>query len=345
MKNIKTEIPKLDTAFWNFFALEQEDLIRDYTSKSQNIAKAIQNLTSKIGELGNKISCIDARIIFENQNVTSVQPTIDKINHSLRTYGFDGFTIVPSTENQNCYMIKRSDGTLVKSTLSEGEATFITFLYFVQMCEGALNTDDIHKNKIIILDDPTSSLDSTVLFIVSTIIKDLKNKIIHNSSAIKQLFVMTHNIYFHKEISFDYKHYKDNVHFWILRKIGNVSYINDCNNNNPIKTSYQLLWDQIKENNSLSCVVVKNCMRRILESYFSFVGDEWQDKIIDKFDTVEEKIIAQSLISWINEGSHDVPDDIDIDPYGDIGLYKKVFREIFIKTNNEEHYKMMGENN
>lgn len=55
---------------------------------------------------------------------------------------------------------------------------------------------------MVIIDDPISSLDSNVLFIVSTLVKNLINDCRNNKNGIQQIFNLTHNIYFHKEITF-----------------------------------------------------------------------------------------------------------------------------------------------
>src|SRR5699024_9635217 len=100
------------------------------------------------------------------------------------------------------YQIRREDGQLAKSTLSEGEITFITFLYFLKRIEGGLNETTINQNKVIVIDDPISSLDSNILFIVSTLIKGIINEVREGNSNVKQVFILTHNVYFHKEASF-----------------------------------------------------------------------------------------------------------------------------------------------
>lgn len=83
-------------------------------------------------------------------------------------------------------------------------------------------------------------------------------------------------------------------------------------------------------------------MRRILENYFGMLGNRRDDLIIDRFDTLEEKIICRALFNWINDGSHSINDDLFIDSYTDsIEKYKKVFKQIFEKTNNLAHYNMM----
>ena len=83
-------------------------------------------------------------------------------------------------------------------------------------------------------------------------------------------------------------------------------------------------------------------MRRILENYFSILGKDIDERIIDSFDSTEDKMICRSLISWINDGSHSIPDDLYIDSYTDsVDRYKVIFREIFIKMDHKAHYDMM----
>lgn len=122
----------------------------------------------------------------------------------------------------------------------------------------------------------------------------------------------------------------------------NISSIKAYKRNNPIKTSYELLWQELKEGSNTSLITTQNIMRRILENYFSMLGKAKDDTIVDSFATIEEKMICRSLLSWINDGSHSIPDDLYIDSYTDsIDRYKEIFKEVFIKMGHEAHYKMM----
>ena len=82
-------------------------------------------------------------------------------------------------------------------------------------------------------------------------------------------------------------------------------------------------------------------MRRILENYFSMLGKTKDEEIVESFATLE-KMICRSLLSWINDDSHSIPDDFYIDSYTDsVERYKEIFKEIFIRMGHEEHYNMM----
>lgn len=342
--DIKNEKKKLIDELWEFFIEEQRTVISTYWNERNNLARAIEGITKKCGELNKCILDLDKEIVEAEKNITSVQPAIDEINRSLAAYGFSGFRIVPSSEQKNFYQIQREDGSLVSATLSEGEETFITFLYFMQMSKGANNVAKISSKKIMIIDDPICSLDSNVLFIVSVILKDLISKIQKNESDVEQLFILTHNIYFHRETSYHNgrPEERNRVHFWILRKENNVTNLNFYGKTNPINSSYELLWRELREDTATSIITVQNVMRRILENYFALLGNKRDDTLIKSFLSIEEQWICESLLTWINDGSHTISDDLFVDGYSDIiQKYKEVFHQIFIKMGHEAHYNMM----
>ena len=83
-------------------------------------------------------------------------------------------------------------------------------------------------------------------------------------------------------------------------------------------------------------------MRRIIENYFKILGKYGDDNLINKFNNPQEKEICRSLISWINDGSHSIPDDLFIEQQDNIiDKYFDVFKRIFKEMGQIEHYNMM----
>lgn len=329
---------------WTFLMSENEALIARYLNDAKNVAKAIVGIQKGIDECKRQLNKLDEKIVEAGKNITSVQPTVDEINRSLKSYGFTNFQIVPSPVQENSYQIQRMDGTLANSTLSEGEETFISFLYFLQFAKGSADVSKVSNRKVLVLDDPISSLDSTVLYIVSSLVKGLIKDVREGNSDVEQIFILTHNVFFHKETAFIDRRTEvcNDIHFWIINKDNNVSSIRAYERVNPIKTSYELLWEELRSNINASLVTTQNIMRRILENYFSILGKSKDDTMIDSFTTIEEKMICRSLLSWINDGSHTIPDDLYIDSYTDsIDRYRQIFKEVFVKMGHEAHYKMM----
>lgn len=342
--NYNEEKKALVAAVWEFLMDEQEALISGYINDLSNFEKAKTGIQNGITQYKKQLDELDSKIFEAGKNITSVQPTVDEINRSLKAYGFTNFQIVPSPTKENFYQIQRMDGTLATNTLSEGEETFISFLYFLQFAKGSINAAKVSSKKILVLDDPICSLDSTVLYIVSSMVKTLIKAVREGKSDVEQIFILTHNVFFHKEASFINGRITElnDVNYWIISKDNNISSVRSFGKVNPIKTSYELLWQELKTNTNASLVTTQNIMRRIIENYFGILGKKVDDTIIDSFNTTEEKIICRSLISWINDGSHSIPDDFYIDSYTDsVERYKLVFKDIFVKMGHEAHYNMM----
>ncbi len=339
---VNARIDLIDS-IWHWLASENYQDIKDYNAEIVNLKSAIDNLNKKLETKEQEYKQLDNEIKNLTQNVTSVQPSIDSINELLKSFGFLNFKIVASTLKNNQYQIQRENGELANETLSEGEITFITFLYFMQLAKGSFNEDDIREDRILIVDDPISSLDSNVLFIVSTFLKECIKKIKSNEGDIKQMILLTHNVYFHKEVSFIHGKSQRNAQtkYWILRKNNKISEIQCYDDANPISTSYELLWQELKNREHISNATIQNTMRRIIEYYFKILGKYGDDSLIQKFDTEEKRQICRSLVHWVNDGSHGVPDDLFIQSGNSQDVFFDVFQKIFKETNNQGHYDMM----
>ena len=164
-------------------------------------------------------------------------------------------------------------------------------------------------------------------------------------AQVKQVFVLTHNVYFHKEISFNRSRPADRTlndeSFWLVKKQQHGSIVERCETN-PIKSAYELLWEDVRSAN-ISSISLQNTLRRILENYFTMWGGMGKDEICALFDG-REKLICQSLFSWVNDGSHSIHDDLYIN-HGDQtnDVYLRVFRSVFDKAGQIGHYNMMTE--
>lgn len=341
--NFITEKSNLIAEVWKFLIEENKAAIDNFSKQITGLQKGIESLKKEKKELKNQYREKSIEIVDANKNVTSIQPSIDAINATLSSYGFENFKIVPSNVEANYYQIEREDGTIAEKTLSEGEVTFITFLYFLQLAKGGLSVESISEERILVIDDPISSLDSNVLFVVSSLIKEIIKATKKGQGNIKQVIILTHNVYFHKEVTYvdQTDNNRDDISYWILRKNKNKSAIQHYVNKNPIRGSYELLWDELKQER-ISRITVQNSMRRILEAYFKTMGKYKNNELLDKFENSHEKEICRSLLCWINDGSHCIPDDLFIEVSDEIALkYNEVFKKIFQQMGHIEHYNMM----
>lgn len=342
--HLSQERKKLADDIWAFLMDKEEALIQGYLDDEAVFNKAREGRERKLRSLKDELDQLKSSIADAGKKITSVQPAVDAINRSLLAYGFDNFRIEPSPHNPNMYQIQRIDGSLATNTLSEGEETFITFLYFMQLANGAVNASAVSNKRILVIDDPICSLDSTILYVVSAMVKTLIKSVKAGTSNIEQLFILTHNVFFHKEASFvnGRSNPEAAVNFWVLRKNGGITSITAHGIQNPISTSYELLWQELRSDNQTSFITVQNTMRRIIENYFGMLGGAKEDYVVERFETIEEQMICRSLFHWINDGSHSIPDDLFFDNQtASIDRYKEVFRRIFVVTNHQAHYDMM----
>ena len=338
--NIDAERKLLISKIWAFIINELKAGNTTYTIEKDAIEKAIKGVTTKISTTESEIRSLRVDIQNSESKVTSVKPTIDAINKTLSGFGFTNFSLA-ETKTPGSYKVIRENGLDAKNTLSEGEKTFITFLYFYHLTSGSFETDKITTSKILVIDDPISSLDSSVLFIVSNLVRKLITDCREGKSNIKQVFVLTHNVYFHKEVTFKKQSDKTKGDsFWIVRKVGNISAIENYPEN-PVQTSYDLLWQEIRDKVKINKLTVFNTLRRILEYYFKILGKIKDDELLNKFEG-EDKVVSNSLLSWINDGSHSINDDIFITTDDEtVEKYLRVFKKIFEVESQIEHYNMM----
>jgi wobble nucleotide-excising tRNase len=183
---------------------------------------------------------------------------------------------------------------------------------------------------------------------------------------IKQIFILTHNPYFHREITLHQEKRYQSVSFFMIYKTDNVSSVKLCErqnvkiptekeNYNPVKNSYVDMWDDLKKQNSP--IPVLNAMRRILEYYFlQLCGYEGTDirKIVlednkDKFvvsikgaqPDYSRYHLADAMLSYISN-SNGISDGLNyFEDFADVEQYKAVFKLIFESLQQEQHYNIM----
>lgn len=339
--NIATERAALTSQVWKFVLEELKADLAAYKAAKDGLQKAINAMTNQIAAVTTDLAKKAGEIRELEKQSTSIQPTIDGINSLLSSFGFQGFKLAKAVSG-NSYKLIRSDGSDAKATLSEGEKTFVTFLYFYHLLKGSDSEAGMTTDRIVVFDDPVSSLDSDILFIVGSLIKGLFDEVRVGAGYVKQILVLTHNVYFHKEVTYNSKRKgvaMNEETFWIVRKPGLVSKI-EKHPTNPIKTSYELLWAEVRRPER-SNLAIQNTLRRILENYFKILGGiEFEDLCV-MFEG-KERLICKSLCSWVHDGSHYAHDDlyVAIDE-SMVDTYLKVFRAIFEKSGHSAHYKMM----
>lgn len=341
--NIRTEKEKLTSQVWRH--LVEDELaadLADYTTRKDGLDKAVTKLEESIAEAAKAKLAKEGEIRTLEKSSTSVQPTVDEINGLLRSYGFRSFSLARVGEG-NTYALRRADETDARETLSEGEKSFVTFLYFYHLLQGSPDDSGTVSPRVAVLDDPVSSLDSDVLFIVSSLIHRLMDQVRAKAHPVKQLFILTHNVHFHREVTFNGDRPQGATmreeSFWVVRKPGGHSVL-EPSKGNPVSSSYEMLWAEIRRKD-LTIGAVQNTLRRILESYFKILGGI-DPKSLDRHFEGTDKVVCKSLFSWINAGSHGFDDNLHfaVDA-ASVENHLRVFKAIFEHSTHGAHYRMM----
>ncbi len=347
VKNLSEEKKTLAEDIWRFIKDSSITDIEKYLEQKKSLEDEIKSTETELTTVKGNVNSLKTALAGLEASLTSVKPTLNGINALLSSFGFNGFKLDLS-DDEHSYKIVRDNGVEAKKTLSEGERNFVTFLYFFYLLKGSQSETGFSDNKVVIIDDPVSSLDNDILFIVSSLIRDLYDDIIQDKGSIKQVIVLTHNIYFYKEVSLTMglpNKMTKQFSYWTIRKNKGKSNI-VSHAHNPIKSTYEMLWDDVKQaqNNPMTAntITIQNTMRRILEHYFKLLGGISLKDIPKQFSG-EDIPVCRALISWSNSGSHSEFDDyhyseMDCDA---LERYLDVFRRIFEQSSSIEHYNMM----
>lgn len=351
VSRISDERRTLKKQIWKFIVNEASSDIALYKKEKKNLENEIESLESKIKEDERQRKALESKLRTLQSTLTSVIPTKNLINGWLKEFGFTGFQLAVSSD-EHSYSLIRDDGTPVNKSLSEGERNFVTFLYFYALLKGSQDNSGNTPEQIVVIDDPVSSMDSEVLFIVSTLIHELYEGICNNSSNIKQLVVLSHNLYFYKEVTFFdslpkkiRSNRKQLLRYWIVRKHKGISQLY-FKEDNPVQSTYEILWSDVREASKHPDITnsnsLQNTMRRILEHYYKYYGGVSLNKLPEKVGG-EYRWIVKTLLAWTNDGSHSKFEDICCAPIQEnsVELYLNAFRLIFEQTEQIAHYNMM----
>lgn len=361
---------------WELISYQLKDEIKAYNTSIATLNKELKNACQQYQNNALQIEDIERKIAILLKNTVNTRDSIESINRLLKDSGFQGFYLQEKANTPNVYEVIRNDGSIA-SNLSEGEKNFIAFLYFYHQIKGSATPEEKNPDKIVIIDDPVSSMDSGTLFIVSALIREMicvcENNVQPTDTYvkdryIKQLFILTHNTYFHQEITYDRVRDYQFVNFYLVYKNDNKSSVRLCEkqnpeipsemmNYNPVQNSYTALWEEYKILEAPIPLI--NVIRRILEYYFlqlcGYDGTTLRDVILkqnkekfictDKNDNNDYSAyqLASAMLSYIQtKSSLGITDGINyVDNCVDVSQTKETFKMIFTLMNQSQHYEMM----
>lgn len=349
IKDKNAHLDKIKARFWAWFRVSCDTLLVAFDKEDQAFTRKRQLARDAIVAIRANVEAQRAIIAQSKAAITNVDQSVDSINNWLRILGLKGFELTKEDGPVPQYRLHRpeqSDG--VFRTLSEGEKTLISFLYFLEVCNGELNATAglLISDRIIVIDDPISSLSHNYVYDIASLIR---RQVLTPKTRFKQVIILTHNLFFFHEMvklvsdDMDKADKKDSpLALFRITKSDYSSVV--AMQAKEIQNDYQSFWQTIKDALSglTSPTVIPNMMRNILEYYFTFVHR--QDKLFKALeDLSEENPQFRALYRYVNRESH--ADAVNLTDFGEIDpeVFVARFREVFVKTEFEEHYdKMMA---
>lgn len=343
IKNKKIHLTNITRKFWSLLNSEYAALIQATTDKTRALNQEVEQLREDYKNKNAEKREQDNIIVENSKKITNIDLSIKNINNQLKELGLQGFQLEKVADDSQHYKIVREGEAEedVYNSLSEGEKTLISFLYFLESCTGATDQEStvILNRRIIVIDDPISSLSHNYVYDIATLIH---HKVL--LADFKQVFILTHNLFFFHELLM-LKAPSTRPTPYKLHRITKSDYsqIKDLQRN-EIQNDYQTYWQIIKDcsENHNYVNMLPNAMRNILEHYFTFIHKK------DALKQVLEELGKSSsefkpLFRYINRESHS--DSININDFEgiDVDKYIEKFKQVFEKTGYEEHYyQMMG---
>lgn len=343
IKHKQAHLSSIKDRFWVWFRNECEPHLAAFDTEDQLLTQKRQTAKDGVVQMRAEIAAQRSFITASRAETTNVDQSVESINQWLQILGLKGFELIKEEGAVPQYRLHRpgqSDG--VFKTLSEGEKTLISFLYFLEVCNGELNAagGSLKSERIIVIDDPISSLSHNYVYDIASLIRRL---VLHPKTRFKQVIILTHNLFFFHEM---HKLLKDDKEDSLaLFRITKADYSTVVPmREGEIQNEYQAFWQTLKDalNGSVSPNVIPNIMRNILEHYFTFVHqkDSLRQALLE---LSEENPQFRALYRYVNRESH--ADSVNLTDFGEIDpkVFVERFKEVFTKTKFEAHFdKMMA---
>lgn len=328
--------------FWYCYRDACDELLRDTLPKIEKFRELRNKKRESVQAMRDEIVELRKKKAEYTSQTTNIDQAVENINRWLGLLGLQGFELVKEEGPIPQYRLQRAGAReKVFNTLSEGEKTLISFLYFLEVCNGELDSASkkLKSQRIVVIDDPISSLSHNYVYDVASLIR---KHVLLPANRFKQVIVMTHNLFFYHELI---KLIEDDrrENEMTLFKVSKADHSTiQPLQRRDIRNDYHAFWHTMKDalEGKASPALIPNMMRNILEYYFGFVQRKeklW--KVIDDLSDANPEFRA--LYRYINRESHSDP--VNLGEFGGIDprQYLDQFKKIFVATDFEEHYNLM----
>lgn len=334
LKNRDVALAALRTEFWSLMRWQYDQTISRFESDQQATNQQLKILDGEIGKINSGLAEVSHQIAAAQKQTVNVDEAVEAINASLLDLGIDDFKV--SKHSEGLYRVVRAgESQDVFHSLSEGEKMMISFLYFCELCKGKLSAEDTSSKRIVVIDDPISSLSHVFVFNVGQLIRS----VFFRGERFSQVFVLTHSLYFFYELTdSNHERREKTQKLFRIAKPSSGSIIQEMKYE-EIQNDYQAYWSVVNDP-AQPPALIANCIRNIVEYFFNFVRKKDLNNVFLMPELQDVRF--QAFCRYINRESHSLGQNIIDMKEFDYEVFKEGLRLVFEKTNYLEHFKAMS---
>ena len=340
------EKKRIKDEFWKLLRRDRSAAYSAFDAALTPLSEQLNKHQEEDRQAASSLRTLTARLSELRRQQTGVDAAVAAINQRLLAMGVASFSITSKQGEGSLYCLQRPDqpeGAL--KSLSEGEKTLISFLYYMELLKGSEQEGQAFAidKTLVVIDDPISSLSVNYVFDVASIIH---YELIapRQDPKVRQVIVLTHNLFFLHEL---------------LRQVAgrNLDKAGDkCQLIRVVKSShtqvlrlkatdllndYDALWLVLREarDRQLPAQIVPNTMRCILEHFFSFNNREDDfKKALEGLERADNQFTP--LARFLDRGSHRDGINFSVMDYGehDVTYYLEKFRAVFHEAGFPQHF-------
>lgn len=339
IKHRAAERTRIEVDFWKRMRHQHGgaiDVHQALLAEGERIMTALNEEGTRIQE---RLGVIQSQLTQIRINRIGTERAVDAINKRLKRHGINDFSIAKKPGEGNLYCLERPGvGQEDYKSLSEGEKTVISFFYFIELVNGSADKDrHVPQNKkIVVIDDPISSLSNTFVYDIAWLIA---NEIIGGPAAVKQVFVLTHSLFFHHELIKQIQMIKLQGQCQYFRVVKRPHTTVVSMGKNDIKNEYDAAWEVIKDAHAGNGTIVgvANAMRCIFEQFFTFTSQQGAFKTaLQDMENADRRFVP--LSRYLDNHSH--RNDQNLTDFGDhdVQFFLDKFKAVFDVTQYPHHY-------
>lgn len=333
--NVQESLKIIKSKFWKLMKKQYFSVFTLYETAKNIYMEDEEEYKKKFEQIVKDINLQQVIIAEKQKETVNIDEAVENIKQGLVDIGITDFTIEKYSEENALYRLKRenSSGNIFK-TLSEGEKMVISFLYFIELCKGETKVDSSATGKIVVIDDPISSLSHIYVFNIG--------RLIHNeflrTKKYEQIFVLTHSLYFFYELTNTNHTEREKTQklFRLCKSTGGSSFASM--KYEEIQNDYHAYWQIVKDRTQAPALIA-NCMRNIIEYFFNFVEKLDFPQVFQKTELQDTRFLAFNR--YMNRESHSKGQNIfDIKEF-DYDSFRDAFKLVFEIEGYPEHYQKM----